>query len=476
MRNSKIIGAAFAASILILTAPPVLAQTRAVQAQIDPCSIDKKSAQCVRAERQRNAEAISRVKGLPRNYRPSRTGDSSMQDLTSPTPAPQITTFTARRSSGLVRRSATDTITAAPSSGRAAVGVQGATELAGQGLTFDEDLFAQNIRNVLNGNTAGYAFAISKGGQLAVQDGDGKLRKAGEGNIDQSPTLRQNIASISKMITAVAVLQLMDELNLDIDDKIAPYLPDSWTLGANVDDLTFEHLLRHRTGFTSSNSDFWNTLSWNGLSTMVAGGANPGAPFNYLNANFALFRFIIPAMWKETGSPYGIYTENGTAAAFWYIFYLQENVFGPIGVDMAQCVDPTSSTEALYYDAAANLNGVPGGDWNMICGSGGWVLSANDLVNFMTNFLYNDQILSPQMRDLMMDNQLGVYRTAGARGDYYSHSGVIGWTGGQGMVMCLMRFSIAVEAAVLVNSPVNGVPGNQFCNTVLRDTFDAAWN
>ena len=426
----------------------------------DSCFSSRTSTTCITKEKP-STQAMSYVDGLSAYYQPAASGDSTMYSEFSP--------FLEVSWPGLFLRETSN------NDSQVAIFNQANQFTSGVGPVFDVDLFADNIRSLLDGNTAGYAYAITKGGVLATQGAGGKLRKAGEGNINQSATKRQNIASISKMITAVAVLKLMDQLNLDLNDKIAPYLPQSWNLGSNVEDLTFEHLLRHRTGFISQNNDFWNTLSWNGLSTMVAAGANPGASFNYLNANFALFRFIIPAMWKEAGAPYPIYTENGTAAAFWYIFYMQENLFKPIGINMAQCMDPSSSTEALYYDPAASLNGVPGGDWNMICGSGGWVLSANDLVNFMTHYSHDNNYLSKEMRDLMMGNRLGVYKTTGAYGDYFSHGGVIGWGGGQGMVMCAMRYSISVEAAVLVNSGVNGIAASDFCNTVLRDTFDAAW-
>jgi len=358
------------------------------------------------------------------------------------------------------------------------VGVGSGPVLGTGGPSFDIDAFEANLVQRLEGQSAGYAYAISLNRHLARQGAGGKLRKAGEGDIDHAPDLRQNVASISKTITAVAVLRLMEALNLDLDDPIAPWLPERWTQGPNVDQLTFWHLFRHHSGFSSKNSDFWNTLSEAGLSSMVAQGANPipaADPQVYLNANFALFRFMIPKMWAAAGSPYPANADNETAAYFWYIFYLQNQVFEPIGVPMAQCVDPDPATEALFYDPAAALAGVPGGNWNPICGSGGWVLSAIDLLNFMVNARYNDAILSPAMRNLMTSERLGLYRNSGDHGSYYSHGGSIGFGGGQGMVMCLMRFSIEVEAAVVLNSQLADAGAN-LCPGELTAAFDGAWH
>lgn len=469
--------------LLIGTATALLASAAAAQtgaaasATIDPCAVDAKSPACRTAreakllDTQKTMEAQRSVSGLAKTYRPAKSGDRTMRDTYAPT-ATIVTAQIATRLPPTGQPSATGPRRVSPGAASRAPTAGGGVKAAGAGPTFDVDLFAAKIEAALDGKSAGYAYSIAKNGQLAKQGASGKARKATEGNINQSATRRQNIASISKMITAVGVLRLMEELGLDLDDKIAPYLPDAWALGPNVDDLTFRHLFTHSTGFTSANNDFWNTLSWDGLRTMVATGANPGANFNYLNANFALFRFILPAMWKEAGAPYPIYTENGTAAAWWYILYFQENIFGPIGVASAQCLDPSDNTETLFYDAPASLAGVNAGDWNIICGSGGWVLSANDLANFLTHAMHDNAILSPAMRTLMKNERLGVYRYDGENGDYFSHGGAIGFGGGQGMVMCLMTYSISVEAAVLVNSPVAG--GN-FCNTVLGATFDDSW-
>ena len=54
------------------------------------------------------------------------------------------------------------------------------------------------------------------------------------------------VASVSKNITAVALLNVLeDHAFATVDDSIAPYLPGHWDLGPGVGPMTFRSLLDH---------------------------------------------------------------------------------------------------------------------------------------------------------------------------------------------------------------------------------------
>lgn len=57
------------------------------------------------------------------------------------------------------------------------------------------------------------------------------------------------IASMSKTITAVAVLGTLQSKNLSPDTPVAPFFPTDWQLHDEVKKLTFRDFLTHRTGF-----------------------------------------------------------------------------------------------------------------------------------------------------------------------------------------------------------------------------------
>ena len=67
--------------------------------------------------------------------------------------------------------------------------------------------------------------------------------------LPMSPDLVTDIASVSKTMTAMAMLQLLAKDGLPINTKISPYIYSDWTQGANISQLTFQELLTHSSGF-----------------------------------------------------------------------------------------------------------------------------------------------------------------------------------------------------------------------------------
>jgi CubicO group peptidase (beta-lactamase class C family) len=354
-------------------------------------------------------------------------------------------------------------------------------DFAWQGPSFDYNVFAANIEAAMNGNAVGYAYAINLLGQSAVTGAGGEAQTAVDGDIDQAANKRMTVASISKTVTAVAVLQLLEKNGLSIDDPIAPWLPADWVLGQNINALTFQDLLTHRSGYNG-----WGTAGgWASLQNMVASNqANPGAGFDYENNNYALFRVIIPALWiatLENGDTFGELTE--ALAAFMYIGYVQQYVFEPIGVNQAMCGPYGDDAPVLFYNVNnTSQAGWQTSDYGLSCGAYGWHLSAIDLAKFMAHVRYNNSILSPANREIMDDLFLGWMDPddwdsqgidlVGDYGAYHAHGG--DWNSGDGRQFngCVMKFPIHVEAVLLINSSDNA-PGYQ-CET-LRQAFDDAF-
>ena len=129
-----------------------------------------------------------------------------------------------------------------------------------------------------------------------------------------TPDLHLRIGSVTKMVTATLVLQLVDEGALTLDDSLASTLPAGAGL-PNADGITIRYLLDMRSGlfdYASDDSFFQRALadpdrSWapEELIAIAAGEepyALPGDAFRYSNTNYILLGLIVERL---AGLPFG---------------------------------------------------------------------------------------------------------------------------------------------------------------------------
>jgi hypothetical protein len=368
-----------------------------------------------------------------------------------------------------------------------AAGRYGDSITVGDQLRFDLDQFQLNVLLAFENESVGYSYAIAVDGQLE-RSGAGGLGDNGFARTSadfpetpQSPTKEMNIASISKPITAVALLRLMEANGVDPDDSIAPYLPPSWTQGPCIpegqcsSDLTFRDLLTHRSGLDANNNGLYDYAS---LRSYVQQGVSPVLKtFTYQNSNFALLaRVLVPML-------LGFDPEQGpdpavTASAL-YRLVVASFLFQPIGVT-ADCLPDDTNRTFLYRFPYDNSAGRDTGDWTPFCGSGGWYLSAIELLNFFAHVRYDDDILSPSAREEMdfgflgWMNPLDYTFASGTFGTYRGHGGDLGVdpTTDNGADTCAMNFPEEVQAVVLINSIGGGYP---YQCAALKQAYEEAW-
>jgi CubicO group peptidase (beta-lactamase class C family) len=365
------------------------------------------------------------------------------------------------------------------------------------GKAFDVRRFEQEIHARMDGKALGYSYAINFQKQLYVADGWGLERNIKDGLAWHDGYRRMNIASISKTLTAVAILQLLEKNELTIDEPVGPWLPAEWNKAYGFGSpafITFRDLLTHRSGLKQTvtaieafDAGFkaLDKVTWDGLEAVVAYGTIP-AYYNdpkpaYSNINFALFRVIIPALWKATGEMPWAGELNAGYAAILYATYMAEHLFIPLGIHQASCSEDQIGNPIRYYNFFEPIEeGAVGGNWALSCGSGGWYLSAYNLANLMANIRYNDAILSPAMRSLMDQHKLGwsySWSQNGMHGLYLAHAGALYFDDedfGERREMqgCVMKYPIHVEAVLLVNSSIET---NTLPCAKLAAAFDAAW-
>jgi len=162
----------------------------------------------------------------------------------------------------------------------------------------DEGILSGSILIAISGN-----ILFAKGYGLADR----------ENNIPNTAKTIFRIGSITKPITAIAIMQLQDKNKLNIHDKLNHYLDDF----PDGDKITIYHLLTHTSGIPSYNwlrsknkpQELDTVISWIKELKLQS---IPGEKFMYSNSGYAILAYIIE---KISGKKY----ED----------YLKENIFVP---------------------------------------------------------------------------------------------------------------------------------------------------
>jgi CubicO group peptidase (beta-lactamase class C family) len=363
----------------------------------------------------------------------------------------------------------------------------------------DLSVFSENIQQALNGQVVGYALVLSNGGLVVDQLGWGSSRTSADAPArSMTADERMNIASVNKTITAIAVLRLLAAKQKSLDDAVDPYLPASWSRGPGVGTITFRQLLTHTSGLRPVQcGDAYSKEDYDGLRNLIAAGLNaaPGGgwldDYCYINANFALFRVIIPYLdgFDDTGV-----ADMASATAAAYLKTVNQEVMAPTGLPPVQCKPRNSPAPPLFYAfPPGGTKGTDFGDWTGTCGGGGLHLSANDLAGILFRVRFTTQLLTPAWRDSMYNGLLGWQNGASnvpvKNGTYHSHGGYL-WSpataGANPGTNCVaggvreantvvVDFSVGAQVVLLVNSKV----GNQNCianlQQVVLNAYQAAW-
>lgn len=344
----------------------------------------------------------------------------------------------------------------------------------------------QAILADLTGKATGFAYAIVKGGKLAYHGGVGFARTGPDGSVAMTSSHRVNVMSVTKPITAVATHQLLGEHGLSVDSPVAPWLPPSFQLGDGFDTVTFRQLLNHTSGInqlfdslSEAEQDKWGN-GWDGLKFVVSQDISPGSSSQYKNANYALLRLAIPALWKATGNHPGIAQITKSSVGIWYLAYVQQRIFVPSGVNAVTCTEPNPATAALFYDATKPASGgvlshIAVGPLDGCGGHANLRLSALDLARFMA-YLTHGKLLNAAGTTLMDTGKLGWLQGSnpGSAPGVYWHGGDGFWTSGgakREVHTCVMKFPNDIQATLVINS--TNLSGTSQCGVLLNAYKDA---
>ncbi len=171
----------------------------------------------------------------------------------------------------------------------------------------------------------GAAIAIVRDGKIVKAEGYGLANV--ELNVPVTKETVFEIGSISKQITAAAVMLLVEDGKINTDEKISKYLPNTPESWKNV---TLRNLLTHTSGIKSYTglSDFELTKRLKRDEFIKAIGTyplefEPGERWNYSNSGYNLLGFII---------------ESVSGKSYWD--FVQTKIFKPLGMNQTANRDP----------------------------------------------------------------------------------------------------------------------------------------
>lgn len=205
------------------------------------------------------------------------------------------------------------------------------------------------------------------GAQVAVvKDGKPVYEAASGDRGEVTSRTPMAIASVSKVITAFAVLQLVDRGRIDLDDRVVDELPEFAVDDPRGSAITVRQLLSHTSGLPNPTlvppaNSLRQRVSK--LHTIPLSSA-PGTAYEYSNLGYHVAARLVEVI---SGEPFQQ--------------YLDRHVFDPLGMRDTYSVVTKSDTTGMSdghvtaYGAALPLREMAG----MNAGSGGVVSTAHDL-------------------------------------------------------------------------------------------------
>jgi len=256
---------------------------------------------------------------------------------------------------------------------------------------------------------------------LIAQNGQIIYKKAfGMANLELSVPMREemifNIASMTKQFTAVAILQLMEQGKLSLQDEITKYLPD---YPVNGQKITVENLLTHTAGIPASDRAAMTRLQGEKrlitlteiIDTFKTRPLDfaPGTKIIYSNNGYMLLGAIIE---KVSGASYPE--------------YLEKNLFKPAGMTETHFGDDykiirNRPASYVYNRVESQFLNAHNDKVETAYSAGGIQSTAEDLFKWNRALVSNKLIKKESLEKAQTE-----YKLPGGKATYYGYGWFIG--------------------------------------------------
>lgn len=195
------------------------------------------------------------------------------------------------------------------------------------------------------------------------------------------------LASVSKIFTATAILMLYEEGSLTFDDPVKLHIPEF-----PYANITIRHLLTHRSGlcrYMGLGDQYWDKSqimnNEDMLNLLIAHQPQlwfePGSRYLYINTNYAVLGLLIERIANQS-----------------YKDFMHERIFAPLEMSESHVVNHIERRNipaiVTGYKRIRRRNRDAGGDYvDGVFGDKGIYASARDLLKF-DEALYNERLVS----------------------------------------------------------------------------------
>lgn len=301
-----------------------------------------------------------------------------------------------------------------------------------------------------------------KGGSLAIMKDDKLVYAKGYGWADEELGIKTQpgnifrVASLSKLITATAIMKMAEDSLLSLDDKVfgeGGILDEeqfSNYRDKRVPRITVEHLLRHKGGFATYRGDplfcTREIMIWEELDTVPDMdrvieytlsqrlGFTPGASTKYSNAGYLILTKIIE---KLSGQSYEEYCQEKILhPSGCYDMHLAKNLYEEKYPNEVRYYETHDAKPILAYNNSGDslYRRYGGNNIEGLLGAGGWVSSPSEFVMFASRIDGEEgtpDILSPESIEKMITctgGELPIGWSRAGKGSEWKRTGTLAGT------------------------------------------------
>lgn len=251
-------------------------------------------------------------------------------------------------------------------------------------------------KDINSGKCSNASVAIMVDGKIVYAEGFGMANREKSIPVDKNTLL--NIGSISKVFTAAAMMELIDEGKISLDKPVPDYLPEFKMADNRYKNITVRMLLNHTSGIPGTEGansfgfKYYDNIQKETLNTLARSHLihTPGTLAVYCNDGFTLAEMIIE---KVSGKK--------------YIDFLKEKILTPLGLKKTglSVGEIQDKVIAAYYDPkTAKMQPF---ETLSVLGAGGLSSTPIDLDRFADTFSSNNKIFAARSLAEMKKPQPG---------------------------------------------------------------------